>query len=468
MLKQLLFTFLLLGGMHECVQALSVDDHDFEVAEQFRKLLVNYDKRMRPNYMGNITTVDVDIAILSFGAISELKMTFLLDIFLRQKWIDYRLRHNMTNKIIPLLGRNTPPDFIWTPDTHFINAIKAIKHTVTVSNEKLDIYPDGTVFWGTRVTLVATCDMDFKTYPMDIQTCGIALESYAYTEEHVRYRWFQKGLSIVSPEISQYTLVNFSKSAHLTKYLSSGVYSILEGTFVFQRRMAVSLMQIFFPSTAIVCISFVSFWVHKNCVSARVGLGIIPLLTISTIWGSVNRSLPRVNYVKAIDVYFIGSFCFIFCALLEYTVVQNLNFKAKKKKSLTIKRQSSFRGKEGRADSAPLFNDMFTGSCRKPVPPQSVFKIKENVTKTELDNRGRYIAYTYTKEADKKKPSPPKLDRDKMPYYYKAYRVQGKPTTLDVICRFFFPFSYFCFNMVFWVSYHMTHHTTSKLLDGPH
>jgi len=74
------------------------------------------------------------------------------------------------------------------------------------------------------------------------------------------------------------------------------------------------------------------------------------MLTISAFWSSVNRQLPRVNYAKAVDYYFIVSFVFIMLTLVEFTVVLNTNFDAiktegrKKKASKdTIKRQNSQR-----------------------------------------------------------------------------------------------------------------------------
>lgn len=73
-----------------------------------------------------------------------------MDVFLRQYWTDYRLKHNLSSPLIPLMGQKMPSDFVWIPDTVFANAIKSSKHFVTVTNEKLEISPQGNVFIGSR------------------------------------------------------------------------------------------------------------------------------------------------------------------------------------------------------------------------------------------------------------------------------------------------------------------------------
>lgn len=67
---------------------------------------------------------------------------------------------------------------------------------------------------------------------------------------------------------------------------------------------------------------------------------------MTTISTGVRSSLPRISYVKAIDIYLVMSFVFVFAALLEYAAVNYTYWGARaKKKPKKIKTEYKLTGK---------------------------------------------------------------------------------------------------------------------------
>ena len=71
----------------------------------------------------------------------------------------------------------------------------------------------------------------------------------------------------------------------------------------------------------LVIVSWVSFWLDQNAIPARVSLGVTTLLTMSTQTSGISAQLPPVSYTKAIDVWTGACQGFVFCALLEFALV---------------------------------------------------------------------------------------------------------------------------------------------------
>ena len=95
-----------------------------------------------------------------------------------------------------------------------------------------------------------------------------------------------------------------------------GNYSRLACEIQFVRSMGYYLIQIYIPSSLIVVISWVSFWLNRGATPARVGLGVTTVLTMTTLISSTNSALPKISYVKSIDVYLAACFFMVFASLL--------------------------------------------------------------------------------------------------------------------------------------------------------
>lgn len=76
------------------------------------------------------------------------------------------------------------------------------------------------------------------------------------------------------------------------------------------------------------------------------------MLTMTTISTGVRSSLPRISYVKAIDIYLVMSFVFVFAALLEYAAVNYTYWGARaKKKPKKNKTEYKITGKRNKTKS---------------------------------------------------------------------------------------------------------------------
>lgn len=117
--------------------------------------------------------------------------------------------------------------------------------------------------------------------------------------------------------------------------LEIGNYSRLICEIQFARSMGYYLIQIYIPASLIVIISWVSFWLHRNATPARVSLGVTTVLTMTTLMSSTNAALPKISYIKSIDVYLGTCFVMVFASLLEYATVGYLGKRIAMRRSRT-------------------------------------------------------------------------------------------------------------------------------------
>ncbi|KAI7800085.1 putative gamma-aminobutyric acid receptor subunit rho-2 [Triplophysa rosa] len=290
---------------------LRVDDHDFT---------------MRPAFAGPAVPVGVDVQVESLDSISEVDMDFTMTLYLRHYWKDERLSFSSkTNKSMTFDGRLVKK--IWVPDVFFVHSKRSFIHDTTTENVMIRVYPDGKVLYSLRVTVTSACNMDFSRFPLDTQTCTLELESYAYTDEDLMLYWKSGDESLSTDDkisLSQFLIQEFHTTSRLAFYSSTGWYNRLYINFTLRRHIFFFLLQTYFPATLMVMLSWVSFWIDRRAVPARVSLGITTVLTMSTIITGVNASMPRVSYIKAVDIYLWVSFVFVFLSVLEYAAVNYL------------------------------------------------------------------------------------------------------------------------------------------------
>ncbi|CAJ0603918.1 unnamed protein product [Cylicocyclus nassatus] len=300
--------------------------------EVIQKILSHsYDTLIRPPIVDDMgkdlpAKVDVQCYVRSMSNIDFVRMEYTLQLTFRQFWQDPRLAYTkmFPDRIIPKFLVITEPHLIWTPDTFFMNEKNAHRHTIDKLNVMIRIHSNGDVLYSERISLTLSCAMHLQKYPMDEQMCGLYLASYAYTTDDIVYRWKSEDPIQLHPLLNT-SLPNFSvepaEISTCTSTTATGEYSCIQAVFVLKRMFSYYFAQIYLPSTLLVIVSWVSFWLDRDAVPARVTLGVTTLLTMTTTAIGINSNLPAVSYIKAVDVWIGACLAFIFATVLEYAFV---------------------------------------------------------------------------------------------------------------------------------------------------
>ncbi|XP_046579857.1 glycine receptor subunit alpha-2-like isoform X3 [Haliotis rubra] len=248
-------------------------------------------------------------------------MDYSLTIFLRQTWQDTRLRYGSLPNIDALELDTRIMSQVWVPDLFFTNEKRADFHSITVPNKLMHVYPNGTVLYSARISMTLSCDMQLQKYPFDDQVCSILLESYSYSTKNVIFAWHDNPIVKRSDlSLPQFDLIGWTTD-DCTKTYVSGNYTCIRGDFQLSRNFGYYIAQVYVPSILIVILSWMSFWLDIDATPARISLGLLTVLTMTTQSSGARASLPRVSYVKAIDVWMAMCLIFVFAALLEFAYV---------------------------------------------------------------------------------------------------------------------------------------------------
>ncbi|XP_035307475.1 glycine receptor subunit beta isoform X2 [Cricetulus griseus] len=384
------------------------------------RLLVSYDPRIRPNFKGIPVDVVVNIFINSFGSIQETTMDYRVNIFLRQKWNDPRLKLPSDFRGSDALTVDpTMYKCLWKPDLFFANEKSANFHDVTQENILLFIFRDGDVLVSMRLSITLSCPLDLTLFPMDTQRCKMQLESFGYTTDDLRFIW-QSGDPV---QLEKIALPQFDIKKEDIEY--------------------------------------------GNCTKYYKGTGIFSVLSLASECTTLAAELPKVSYVKALDVWLIACLLFGFASLVEYAVVQVMlnNPKRVEAEKARIAKAEQADGKGGNVAKKNTVNGMGTPvhistlqvgetRCKKVCTSKSdlrsndfsiVGSLPRDFELSNYDCYGKPIEVNNglgkSQAKNNKKPPPAK------PVIPTAAK------RIDLYARALFPFCFLFFNVIYWSIY---------------
>lgn len=405
--------------------------------------------------------VRVNIFVRSIGRIDDVTMEYTVQMTFREQWRDERLQYDDLGGQVRYLTL-TEPDKLWKPDLFFSNEKEGHFHNIIMPNVLLRIHPNGDVLFSIRISLVLSCPMNLKFYPLDKQICSIVMVSYGYTTEDLVFLWKEGDPVQVTKNLHlpRFTLERF-QTDYCTSRTNTGEYSCLRVDLVFKREFSYYLIQIYIPCCMLVIVSWVSFWLDPTSIPARVSLGVTTLLTMATQISGINASLPPVSYTKAIDVWTGVCLTFVFGALLEFALVNYASRSDSRRQNMQKQKQRKWElepplDSDHLEDGATTFAMVSSGEPAglmartwppPPLPPNMAAGSAQAGARPLVHHHGEL-------HADKLRQCEVHMKTPKT-NLCKAWlsRFPTRSKRIDVVSRIFFPLMFALFNLVYWTTY---------------
>uniref|UniRef100_A0A914VR67 Ligand-gated ion channel 50 n=1 Tax=Plectus sambesii TaxID=2011161 RepID=A0A914VR67_9BILA len=254
---------------------------------------------------GGGVQVEVEVWVQEITTISDITSDFQLDIYISEMWLDPALAYSDLEPCKYNLSLNSELlKKLWTPNSCFINSKTANIHESPFPNVFLMIYPNGSVWTNYRLKLSGPCEMDLTGFPFDTVACHLTFESFNYNTDEVQMNWSPVGVELMREkmELADYALVKRFNYRNEVQY-PAGFWHELTMKFVFKRRYGWYILQAYLPTFLTIFISWIAFALGTKAIPARTMLGVNSLLAMTFQFGNIIRNLPRVSYVKAIDVW---------------------------------------------------------------------------------------------------------------------------------------------------------------------
>uniref|UniRef100_A0A8C5RQE9 Gamma-aminobutyric acid receptor subunit pi n=1 Tax=Laticauda laticaudata TaxID=8630 RepID=A0A8C5RQE9_LATLA len=408
-----------------------VHSADYPVASYlpgFGNLTKGYNKYLRPNFGGKPVTIAMTLDVASISSISESDMDYTATIYLRQRWTDPRLVFQ-GNRSFTLDARLVK--YLWVPDTYIVESKRSFLHEVTVENRLIRLFSNGTVLYALRITTTVACNMDLSKYPLDTQTCKLQMESWGYDENDVRFIWLRGNDSVHGLEnlrLSQYTVEHFYTLV-TRSHQETGIYPRLVLQFELKRNILYFILETYVPSSLLVILSWVSFWITLDSVPARTCIGVTTVLSMTTLMMGSRKSMTNANgFIKAIDIYLGICFSFIFGALVEYAVVHYIT----SQKHATSTKDAT-RETENKT-TIDIFNTSLTASFNQKINFVPVDNASCNSLSLNPKDKIQYIL------------------KNKVQRLTSYFTIQN-PSKIDCYSKWLFPFFFILVNLFYWGFY---------------
>ena len=140
------------------------------------------------------------------------------------------------------------------------------------------------------------------------------------TTDDVNYEWRLPMSMIKAPTIYNFKLMGDPEMITSNSTTRTGTYSYLVAYFPLQRIISTYLLQMYIPTTNLLIVSWMAFWMKRGS-KIRIYVVLASLLMMAFGISAFNRTIPQPGYTRAIDIWNGILLTFVFGNLLQQVAI---------------------------------------------------------------------------------------------------------------------------------------------------
>ena len=295
----------------------------------------DYNKNVQPWKYRSLTNstmpwnYDFSFKVFDVQEIHEFDRTLQIDLYFGIFWEEPRLQINATavdeDKEAHIAGFIGIPmnyfEYIWLPDLEIFGLSHFESSSILRPMSGLWVNRDKILRYNVRVRTVLSCEMNFHDYPFDSHECVFRASSFYYHQDIInctsRFSYFPDNQRNLGYMIKMENLSSHQRSVTYNEndFATCGFRILLD------RALTQIIFEVYFTSTLLVIVTWVSFILSPSTVPGRMGILVTAFLALINIFIGTKKSSPTSNGLKAVDQFLVVCIGYVFAAILEYACV---------------------------------------------------------------------------------------------------------------------------------------------------
>ncbi|KAH7977068.1 glutamate-gated chloride channel [Rhipicephalus sanguineus] len=269
----------------------------------------------------------------------QLEVTFVGDIrvgelggFQLHAWVSLLWRDSRVNvELLRQLGHRIMPEFlarsVWRPGVVF----EGVGEVTRWDEPDVFVREDDFLLSRQRAVFQVLCLGQRDNFILGVTVCSLAVKLLHDADSLASLVWI--GNETASPLRGQYESVVVHADVRPLVYTlvkvepvqcddasAVGSAPAIAADFHFSKVTWSFLLSTYVPSTMVVVVSWIAFWVDAGAAASRVTLGVACLLMLVAQVGHNRIASPHATQLQPGDVWFFVSAVAVFCSLLEFVL----------------------------------------------------------------------------------------------------------------------------------------------------